>query len=111
MRISYFLLTAIFIALQNPLYAQEAKLSKEDAVKLTLENNFGIVIANNDVKIAANNKGILNSRFLPALTANSGASYDKNNQEATFQDGSVSVLFEKKALLQSITCIQVDTDK
>ena len=87
-----YLIFGVLLVLFNNLYAQDTQLSKEEAVKLTLENNFGIVIANNNVKIAENNKGILNSRFLPALTANSGASYDKNDQEATFQDGSVSAI-------------------
>lgn len=73
-------------------FSQEKRLSKEEAVKLTLENNFGIVIANNNLKVAENNKGVLNSGFLPSLTANGGASYDQNNQEATFQDGSVRAI-------------------
>lgn len=73
-------------------FSQENQLSKEEAVKLTLENNFGIVIANNNLKVAENNKGVLNSGFLPSLTANGGASYDNNDQEATFQDGSVRAI-------------------
>lgn len=89
MRIYNFLLVALFV-LGHPLLAQKTKLSKEEAVQLTLENNFGIVIANNNLKVAENNKGLLNSGFLPAISANGGASYDNNDQEATFQDGSTS---------------------
>ena len=89
MRIYYFLLVGLF-AFIKPIQAQTSKLSKEEAVKLTLENNFGIVIANNNVKIAENNKGLLNSGFLPALTAVGGASYVNNDQEATFQNGTTS---------------------
>lgn len=87
MRIPYYLFTALCIFLLNPIHGQEAKLSKEEAVKLTLENNFGIVIANNNIRVAENNKSVLNSGFLPSLSANGGASYDNNDQEATFQDG------------------------
>jgi len=82
----------IFLAAATTVFSQEKALSKEEAVKLTLENNFGIVISNNNLKVAENNKGVLNSGFLPSLTANGGASYDKNNQEATFQDGSISTI-------------------
>lgn len=64
-------------------FSQENKLSKEEAVKLTLENNFGIVIANNNVKVAENNKGVLNSGFLPSLTANAGANYQRD--DSTFE--------------------------
>lgn len=92
MRTTYILLPIFLMVLILPLQGQEEKLTKEEAVKLTLENNFGIVIAKNNVKVAENNKGVLNSGFLPSLTANSGASYDNNDQEATFQDGSVRAI-------------------
>ncbi|WP_273568105.1 TolC family protein [Maribacter halichondriae] len=74
------------------IYAQEKLLSKDELVKLALENNFGIKIAKNQVRIADNNQSILNSGFLPALAANAGGSYDENNQEATFQDGTVRAI-------------------
>lgn len=69
------------------LQAQEPLLTKDEAVKITLENNFGVKIARNNVAISENSKSVLNSGFLPSLTANGGASYDNNDQEATFQDG------------------------
>lgn len=72
--------------------AQETSLSKEEAIAIALENNFGIEIATTNLKIAENNKNILNSGFLPTLTGNAGGSYDKNNQEATFQDASVRAI-------------------
>lgn len=82
----------LFIFAFNSLSAQEKLLAKQDAVNLTLENNFGIKVAKNQVKIADNNQSILNSSFLPALTANAGGSFDQNNQEATFQDGTVRAI-------------------
>ncbi|PIB26316.1 TolC family protein [Maribacter sp. 4G9] len=72
--------------------AQENLLSKQEAIAKALENNFGILVANNNLRIAENNKSLMNSGFLPSLTGNAGASYDKNNQEATFQDGNVRVI-------------------
>ena len=78
----------VFYALQ----AQQELLSKEAAVNLILENNFGIKVAKNQVKIADNNQSILNSGFLPSLAANAGGSYDESNQEATFQDGTVRAI-------------------
>lgn len=73
-------------------FAQENTLSKEDAIALALKNNFGVIIAKNNLKIADNNKNILNSGYLPSLTGNAGGSFDQNNQEATFQDGSVRAI-------------------
>lgn len=64
--------------------AQNTILSKEEAVTKALENNFGIKVAKNQVKIAENNKGILNSGYLPTLTANAGANYNRNDTNTEF---------------------------
>ncbi|MBT8321220.1 MAG: TolC family protein [Eudoraea sp.] len=64
--------------------AQEALLSKEEAVNLALENNFGIQVARNQVKLAENNKSILNSGFLPTLTGTAGANYNRDDSEIVF---------------------------
>jgi outer membrane protein len=69
-----------------------AFLSKKQAVSETLERNFGIVIAKNNVSISENNKGILNSGFLPSITGNAGADYSLQDQTATFQDGRSSTV-------------------
>lgn len=74
------------------LFAQEKLLSKDEAVNLALENNFGIKVAKNQVEIAKNNKGILNSGYLPVLSTNAGASYSRDDSVIEFpgqlnQDG------------------------
>ena len=64
---------------------QVVKPSK--AIDLALEHNYGIKMVNNSIAIAENNKSILNSGFLPTLTANAGATYNLDNTEAEFSDG------------------------
>ncbi len=71
--------------------AQEM-LTKQEAIEETLGNNFGIQIANNDLEIADNNQDILNSGYLPSLRGLAGASYNLENQEVTFNDGSTNVV-------------------
>ncbi|QIE59353.1 TolC family protein [Rasiella rasia] len=83
------LLLALFIFGSIP--AQEI-LTKQDAIEETLQNNFGIEIANNDLEIADNNKSILNSGYLPSLTGLAGANYNLEDQEVTFNDGSTSIV-------------------
>ncbi|MFY9242512.1 MAG: TolC family protein [Polaribacter sp.] len=61
-------------------------LTKEKALEITLENNFGIKIAKNNLEIAENNTSIYNTGFLPTATLNSGANYQRNNQSLTFTD-------------------------
>ncbi|WP_378178709.1 TolC family protein [Aquimarina sp. SS2-1] len=60
------------------------KLSKQEAIRLTLENNYGILIATNNIEAAKNNKGILNSGYLPTLAANAGANYQETSSTTSF---------------------------
>lgn len=70
-------------------YAQEL-LTKETAVSLALQNNYGIRMAENNVKIAENNASIYNSGYLPKVFGNAGVNYNNNNSKLTAQDGTVS---------------------
>jgi len=64
-------------------------LTKKEAIQITLENNYGIKIAVNNVEIAKNNSSIYNSGYLPSLSANGGANYDNSNQEIEQHDGNI----------------------
>lgn len=68
------------------MHAQEV-LSKEEAITQMLSNNFGVQLAENQVEIADNNQGVLNSGYLPSLTGNAGGNYTKDDQDVTFRDG------------------------
>lgn len=81
------LLSIICLSLPFLGFSQEI-LTKQEALKIALKNNFGIKIANNNVKIAKNNSSILNSRFLPSAAINSGTDYRRNNQKIVFTDPS-----------------------
>ena len=65
-------------------------LTKKEAIQITLENNYGIKLAENNVEIAKNNSSIYNSGFLPSLSANGGANYDNSNQVIDRQDGTTT---------------------
>ncbi len=75
------LLLLLFMAGGN-VFAQ--KLTKQEAIRLTLENNYGILIATNNIEAAKNNKAILNSGYLPTLAANAGANYQEASSETSF---------------------------
>ena len=81
------LLSIICLSLPFLGFSQEI-LTKQQALKIALKNNFGIKIANNNVKTAKNNSSILNSRFLPSAAINSGTDYRRNNQKIVFTDPS-----------------------
>lgn len=73
----------VFVAFQG--FSQEI-LTKKEALEIALEKNFGIKIANNNLEVAKNNTSILNTRYLPTATLNSGADYRTNNQKIVFTD-------------------------
>lgn len=75
----------------NNLNAQQI-LTKEEAVKLALDNNYDIKIANNNVQVAENNTSVLNSGYLPTVTGTAGATYNLDNTEAEFSNGNSTVL-------------------
>jgi outer membrane protein TolC len=67
-------------------------VSVDEAVKLALEHNYGIKIANNTVEVAENNTSVLNSGYLPSVTGNAGAVYNLDDTEAEFSDGNITTL-------------------
>ena len=90
-----FLITCL-LGLFNPLQAQDI-LSESQAIKLALKNNFGVLIGENNLEISANNKSILNTRFLPTLGASAGANYNLNTISANFQNGTTTELVGAKS--------------
>ena len=89
-------LSIILIFSTYYVFSQE-KLTKIEAVKLTLENNYGIKIADNNLKIAKNNKGLLNTNYLPTLTGNAGATFNSDNTDAVFSNGTTTSLNSAKS--------------
>lgn len=78
-----YLLTLVAVI---PLQSQEL-LSKEEAVDYTLSYNLGIEIAENNTEIAENNAGVLNSGYLPTLTAGGGASLNRSSSNGELANG------------------------
>ena len=73
--------------------AQTTRLDKEAAFSAALDKNFGIQVSRNQLSIAKNNASVLNSGFLPTLSAISAANYNQDNSTIEFpgqflEDGS-----------------------
>ena len=83
MKNSYIFLMLFVLAVAST-SAQEQILSKDEAISKALESNFGIRVAKNQVAIAENNQSILNSGYLPTLTANAGATYNRDDSTIEF---------------------------
>ena len=66
-----FILVFFIVGLNLILKGQE-RLTKEKALDLALENNFGIQVSRNTTEIQKNNSNILNSGYLPTLSLSGG---------------------------------------
>ncbi len=85
------LISVIFVVVTIQVGAQEV-LTKNEALKIALENNYGVIIANNNVEIAKNNSSIYNSTYLPTLNTIAGANYNNSNQEIERQTGEITTI-------------------
>ena len=82
--------TYLFICCFTGLLSAQETLTKNDAVAITLDHNYGIILSNNNNSIAANNASIYNTGYLPTIAANGNASYTRNNSEFELQSGQIS---------------------
>lgn len=75
---------AFLVLCNTSVYSQtDSLLTKTEAVKLVLENNYGVIVATNNIDIASNNASIYNSGYLPTVNANAGANYSVTDTENT----------------------------
>tara|TARA_R110002111_G_scaffold193804_5_gene260099 strand:- start:1567 stop:2931 length:1365 start_codon:yes stop_codon:yes gene_type:complete len=81
-----FTLIAVVVFFATGLMANgQEKLTREDAMNLTLKYNYDIKVAEKDVEVANNNQSILNSGYLPSVVANGSvgvSGYQGENQTA-----------------------------
>lgn len=89
MRSILYTLPLFLLAHIHSIQAQDKILSKEEAIDLALENNLDIRVARNTQKIDDNNASILNSGYLPTVTAIGGGSIDVQNTEGQLASGDV----------------------
>ena len=80
-----FILVFFIIGLNLILKGQE-KLTKEQALYLALENNFGIQVSKNTTEIQKNNSSFLNSGYLPTVSLSGGSNYIGSDSEIAFPD-------------------------
>ena len=80
-----FILFFFILGLNLILKGQE-KLTKEQALYLALENNFGIQVSKNTTEIQKNNSSFLNSGYLPTVSLSGGSNYVGSDSEIAFPD-------------------------
>jgi outer membrane protein len=79
------IITSLFIA--GTVKAQQP-MSVEDAIAISLANNYEILLSRNDSSLAALNYSYANFAFYPRLNANGGLLYNNNDSKQVLADGS-----------------------
>lgn len=87
MRSISFTLPLLLLVCLNTVEGQDKLLSKQEAIALALDYNLGIRVARNTKKIDDNNATILNSGYLPTVSANAGGSITQENTEGQLASG------------------------
>ena len=82
MKIKY-IITLMFFGIFFPILGQE-NLSKEAALAIALEQNFGIKVSRNVTEIVKNNSSVLNSGYLPTVSISGGSNYTGSDAEIAF---------------------------
>ncbi|MEM9921524.1 MAG: TolC family protein [Bacteroidota bacterium] len=83
---NYILLLVGLLAWSPETFAQQL-LTKADAARLTLENNFGIQIADNNIRQAENNAQKEGNGYLPTLNGNAGLNVNYGSSTFRFRSG------------------------
>ena len=81
--------TVLLLVLCSPIVYSQNVLTLEDAVKIALENNYEIKIANNNLKIDKTNVASGNAGMLPKVTASVTDNNAIQNLSQTRADGTV----------------------
>lgn len=76
-----------FMAVCSQQAFTQNKLTIEQAIAATLENNFDIQLLRNDSSSYALDKSYARAAFLPRVNATTGLVYNNNNQKQKFTDG------------------------
>ena len=78
-----YIFTFLFLSLIFKIKAQQS-LTKDQALVVALEQNFGIKVSRNTTEIVKNNSSILNSGYLPTVSFLGGSNYTESDAEIAF---------------------------
>lgn len=81
------IISSFFLCLAFNASAQQTQLTVEEAIAVTLKNNYDIQLLRNDSAAYALDKIYANAAFLPRLNATAGMVFNNNSQKQKLADG------------------------
>ena len=76
----------VLLLLSTACYAQE-KLNLQQAVELTLQNNYDIQLRSNQLNVAKNNVSLANAGIMPLIAGHFTNKHSVQNSEQTLANG------------------------
>ncbi|MCW3462822.1 TolC family protein [Chitinophaga nivalis] len=86
--LKYCLYSLLLMGSATGLQAQQQVLTLEQAIDLTLKNNFDIRLARNTAEVSANDYAYANFAFAPRLNATAGTTWNNTATKQEFANGS-----------------------
>src|SRR6185312_2611172 len=85
-----FLIFGFSLLLDFSVRAQDSLLTAQDAVKIAIENNYGIIISKNEIEIGTINNNWANAGAIPLISATAAKAVGVNNLEQKLSNGTVT---------------------
>jgi outer membrane protein len=85
----FFSLSLIFF-FYSPLFAQDTLLNAQDAIKIAIENNYGVIISKNEIEIGSINNNWANAGAIPVISATATKTVGVNNLQQKLSNGTVT---------------------
>lgn len=86
----FFLFFCFHLFLNFSLHAQDSLLSAQEAVKIAMENNFGIIVSKNEIEIGTINNNWANAGAIPLVSATATKTAGVNNLQQKLSNGTVT---------------------
>ncbi len=77
----------LFFLIANLPASAQRMLTLDEAIAIALKNNYAIQLSKNDSMVAQLNNSYRNAAFYPTLNANTGITFNNNDQLQKFSDG------------------------
>jgi len=85
-----FLFSGFCLLMNFSLRAQDSLLTAQDAVKIAIENNYGIIISKNEIEIGSINNNWANAGAIPLVSATASKTIGVNNLQQKLSNGTVT---------------------
>ncbi|HSV09916.1 MAG TPA: TolC family protein, partial [Hanamia sp.] len=86
----FFFSLSLILFFYSPLFAQDTLLNAQDAIKIAIENNYGVIISKNEIEIGSINNNWANAGAIPVISATASKTVGVNNLQQKLSNGTIT---------------------